>query len=77
MSRWHERDLEDVFCPAAQEVEAGRAALADVAVSDSVVEALSLRRKDFLNADLINEVLTTQVNQVSSFRGSSGSHRCH
>jgi hypothetical protein len=27
---------------------------------------LSLRRKDFLNTDLVNEVLTTQVNQMSS-----------
>src|SRR5438445_1109036 len=27
---------------------------------------LSLRRKDFLNTDLLNEVLTTQVNQMGS-----------
>jgi hypothetical protein len=27
---------------------------------------LFLRRKDFLNADLVNEVLTTQVNQMGS-----------
>jgi len=27
---------------------------------------LSLRRKDFLNTDLVNEVLTTQVNQMGS-----------
>ena len=30
------------------------------------MKGLSLRWKDFLNANLINEVLTTQVNPVSS-----------
>ena len=34
--------------------------------STVAVGYLSLRRKDFLNTDLINEVLTTQVNQMSS-----------
>jgi hypothetical protein len=51
----------------AQKLQRARRAVEDMLQRVQVFALyLFLRRKDFLNANLINEVLTTQVNQMGS-----------